>query len=85
MADLFEELASSFDPVAATERARANVQRVLPKRFYAIVSVEPVDGLHRVLLDGKPVRTPARHPLAVAPLRAACARRTGSTIPTIST
>ncbi|WP_026783692.1 ATP12 family chaperone protein [Pleomorphomonas koreensis] len=73
MADLFEELASSFDPVAATERARANVQRVLPKRFYKAVSVEPADGLHRVLLDGKPVRTPARNALAVASLRAACA------------
>ena len=73
MADLFEELAASFDPVLATERARANVQRVLPKRFYKVVSVEPIDGLHRVLLDGKPVRTPARHQLAVASLRAACA------------
>ena len=73
MADLFDELAASFDPVLATERARANVQRVLPKRFYKVVSVEPVDGLHRVLLDGKPVRTPARHQLAVPSLRAACA------------
>ncbi len=73
MADLFEELAASFDPVQATERARANVQRVLPKRFYKVVSVEPVDGVHRVLLDGKPVRTPGRNSLAVASLRAACA------------
>ncbi len=73
MADLFEELAASFDPVQATERARANVQRVLPKRFYKAVSVEPVDGVHRVLLDGKPVRTPGRNVLAVASLRAACA------------
>ena len=73
MADLFDELAASFDPVLATERARANVQRVLPKRFYQAVSVEPIDGLHRVLLDGKPVRTPGRNLLAVASLRAACA------------
>ncbi len=73
MADLFEELATSFDPVLATERARANVQRVLPKRFYKAVSIEPVSGLYRVLLDGKPVRTPGRNLLAVAPLRAACA------------
>lgn len=73
MADLFEELAASFDPVLATERARANVQRVLPKRFYKVVSVEPIDGLHRVLLDGKPVRTPGRNVLSVASLRAACA------------
>lgn len=72
MADLFEELAASFDPVLATERARANVQRVLPKRFYKVVSVELTDGLYRVLLDGKPVRTPGRNVLAVASLRAAC-------------
>ncbi|WP_026790522.1 ATP12 family chaperone protein [Pleomorphomonas oryzae] len=72
MADLFEELAASFDPVQATERARANVQRVLPKRFYKAVSVEPIDGLYRVLLDGKPVRTPGRNLLAIASLRAAC-------------
>lgn len=73
MADLFDELAASFDPVQATERARANVQRVLPKRFYKAVSIAPIDGLHRVLLDGKPVRTPGRNILAVAPWRAACA------------
>jgi chaperone required for assembly of F1-ATPase len=73
MADLFEELAASFDPVQATERARANVQRVLPKRFYKAVSVDPADGLYCVLLDGKPVRTPGRNLLAVGSLRAACA------------
>lgn len=73
MADLFEDLASSFDPVQATERARANVQRVLPKRFYKAVSIEPDAGLHRILLDGKPVRTPGRNLLAVRTLKSACA------------
>jgi len=73
MADLFEELASTFDPVQATERARANVQRVLPKRFYKAVSIEPVDGFYRVLLDSKPVRTPGRNLLAVRTLKSACA------------
>lgn len=73
MADLFEDLASHFDPVQATERARANAQRVLPKRFYKAVSVEPADGVHRVLLDGKPVRTPGRNLLVVHGIRAACA------------
>lgn len=39
------------------------------KRFYALASVEPVEGGWRVLLDGRPVRTPARAPLAL-PTRA---------------
>lgn len=73
MSDLFEELASSFDPVLATERARANMQRVLPKRFYVAVAVEPQDGEYRLLLDGKPVRTPGRKLLTVRSLNAACA------------
>lgn len=39
------------------------------KRFYKQASVEPVEGGWRVLLDGRPVRTPARAPLAL-PTRA---------------
>ncbi len=35
------------------------------KRFYKDVSVAPVDGGFGVLLDGKPVKTPGRNPLAL--------------------
>jgi chaperone required for assembly of F1-ATPase len=35
------------------------------KRFYKEVSVEAVGDGHRVLLDGRPVHSPARHPLVV--------------------
>ena len=34
-------------------------------RFYKEVSVDTADGLHRVLLDGKPVKTPGGTPLAM--------------------
>lgn len=42
----------------------------LPRRFYKSVSVESVETGFSVLLDGRPVKTPGRHPLAV-PNRAA--------------
>ena len=35
------------------------------KRFYTEVTVGPAPGGFSVLLDGRPVRTPARRPLAV--------------------
>ena len=46
------------------------VARTLPKRFYKAVSVAAEGGegaavAYRILLDGKPVRTPAKAPLAV--------------------
>ena len=42
---------------------------VLPRRFYKSVTVEAVDAAHRVLLDGKAMRTPAKAMFA-APTRA---------------
>ncbi len=35
----------------------------LPKRFYKEVATEPVAGGHRVLLDGRPVKTPKKRAL----------------------
>ena len=35
------------------------------KRFYQTVEVAPADDGHRVLLDGRPLRTPAKRLLAV--------------------
>ncbi len=49
--------------------AQRDMKRPLPKRFYQQVSVEPVGAGFGIALDGKPVRTPARAPLAV-PTRA---------------
>jgi chaperone required for assembly of F1-ATPase len=43
------------DPVAA---ARQSLRRDLPKRFYEQVAIVAGEGGCRILLDGKPVRTP---------------------------
>ena len=47
------------------------------KRFYKEVSVAPVEGGFGVLLDGRPVKTPARNPLILPTekLAAAIAKR----------
>lgn len=42
------------------ERARTQMRQPQPKRFYKTVEVAEADGGFRVLLDGKPVRTPGR-------------------------
>lgn len=57
---------SSPDPVT---RAQAAQRPQRPKRFYAAVSVGETEGGFTVLLDGRPVRTPARGLLKV-PTRA---------------
>lgn len=70
MRDLLTDLdqgALSEDPV---DRARAAQRPSLPKRFYTQVSVgegQGADGTHgfTILLDGRPVRTPARSLLLV--------------------
>lgn len=36
-----------------------------PKRFYETVSIAPAEGEFAVLLDGRPVRTPAKKPLSL--------------------
>jgi chaperone required for assembly of F1-ATPase len=68
MRDIFEELFAQppADPMEAARRGMRPAQR---RRFYSKVEVaEDADGFH-LLLDGKPVRTPARRILA-APARA---------------
>src|SRR5690606_6393174 len=50
------------DPV---RRAQIQMKRPLPKRFYKDVTIGPLDGGFGVLLDGRPVRTPAKNLLAV--------------------
>lgn len=72
MRDLLEELEqgkwlSDADPV---KRARNQMKTPMPKRFYAEVSVAPVDGGYAIHLDGKPVRTPAKA-MIVLPTEAA--------------
>lgn len=51
------------NPMRAAQRlARSE----LPKRFYEAATVAPAEGGFAILLDGRPVKTPAKRPLAVA-------------------
>jgi chaperone required for assembly of F1-ATPase len=63
--ELFD-LDQAPDPMRS---ARQGMRPALPKRFYKEASVGTVPGGHALLLDGKPVKTPARRTLAL-PARA---------------
>lgn len=47
------------------QAAQQNMQRALPKRFYKVVGVAEAEDGHRVLLDGRPARTPRKAFLAM--------------------
>jgi chaperone required for assembly of F1-ATPase len=66
--DIFTELFATErpDPIEAARRA---MRPPLPRRFYREAGVEEAEDGFRVMLDGRPVRTPARRFLA-APTRA---------------
>ena len=68
MRDLFEDIFKNapLDPMQAARRA---VRPHLRRRFYQRAEVEDADGEFRIVLDGRPVKTPARRALA-APTRA---------------
>jgi chaperone required for assembly of F1-ATPase len=63
MRDIFDDIFKN-QPLDPTEAARRNMRPQLRKRFYKAVSVEPQGGGYVVLLDGRPVKTPARRTLA---------------------
>jgi chaperone required for assembly of F1-ATPase len=67
MRDIFEDIFAN-QPLDPTEAARRAMRPSLRKRFYRAATVSDADGGFPVLLDGRPVRTPARRPLA-APTR----------------
>ena len=71
MRDIFEEIFATEppDPVAAVRRG---APARLRKRFYEKAEIGESAGGFAILLDGKPVRTPARRALA-APVRALAA------------
>ena len=70
MRDIFEEIHIN-EPLDPRESARQGARPDLRKRFYkeAAAGAEGGEGGFPVLLDGKPIRTPARRALA-APARA---------------
>ena len=65
MRDIFEDLfAEPPDPIASARRS----MRALKRRFYATAGVAESEGGFVLALDGRPVRTPARH-LLMLPAR----------------
>jgi chaperone required for assembly of F1-ATPase len=63
MRDIFDDI-SKNQPLDPTEAARRNMRPQLRRRFYSAVSVEKGPAGYGVLLDGRPVKTPARRTLA---------------------
>lgn len=49
---------------SAVSKAKQQARTQLPKRFYKTVSIGETDGGFAVLLDGRPVKTPAKKQLA---------------------
>lgn len=68
MRELLSDLEAD-GPIDPVERAKVLSRRTLPKRFYKEVSVGAAEeGGHRVLLDGRPVKTAGRKTLTVPQL-----------------
>jgi chaperone required for assembly of F1-ATPase len=64
MRDIFTEIFEN-QPLDPREAARRGARVTLRKRFYSQAHIgEAADGRFPLLLDGKPVKTPARRPLA---------------------
>src|SRR5262249_34511832 len=62
MRDLFEDIFVG-EPTNPMEAARQAMRPPLRRRFYTDAAVAAEEGGVAILLDGKPVRTPARQPL----------------------
>ena len=67
MRDLFEEIFAN-NPIDPTEAARRPQRPAVKRRFYKSVGLAPGRDGFAIELDGRPVKTPARRPLA-APTR----------------
>lgn len=72
MRELFEAIFPE-EPLDPIEAARRAMRPQLRRRFYARAEVEEVEDEFRVVLDGRPVKTPARRMLAT-PRRALAER-----------
>jgi chaperone required for assembly of F1-ATPase len=67
MRDIFDDLAreGEIDPPADPMQAARRAMRTLRRRFYGEASVADSTDGHAVVLDNRPIRTPARHPLTL--------------------
>ena len=66
MRDILTDLSDAMSDPDPVRRAQIQMKRPLPKRFYKDVAIGQGEDGFTVLLDGRPVRTPAKRPLAVA-------------------
>ncbi|PTM90241.1 ATP12 family chaperone protein [Mycoplana dimorpha] len=66
MRDILSDLSDAMSDPDPVRRAQIQMKRPLPKRFYKEVSIGATDDGYAILLDGRPVRTPAKRPLVVA-------------------
>jgi chaperone required for assembly of F1-ATPase len=64
MRDLLEEIFAN-NPIDPTEAARRPQRPAVKRRFYKSVGLAPDGDGFAIVLDGRPVKTPARRPLAV--------------------
>lgn len=65
MRDILSDLSDALSDPDPVRRAQIQMKRPLPKRFYKDVSTDAADEGFRILLDGRPVRTPAKKLLTV--------------------
>ena len=65
MRDILSDLSDAMSDPDPVRRAQIQMKRPLPKRFYKAVSTDRTDEGFRILLDGRPVRTPGKKLLAV--------------------
>src|SRR5687767_15155698 len=71
MRDIFFELNEQLSHPDPVRRAQIQMKAPLPKRFYKGVSVGETSDGFAILLDGRPVKTPAKKPLVLPTRRAA--------------
>ncbi len=65
MRDILSDLSEAMSDPDPVRRAQIQMKRPLPKRFYKEVSTDRTEEGYRILLDGRPVRTPGKKLLAV--------------------
>lgn len=65
MREPFKTILDDVSDPDPTRRAQKQMKKPLPKRFYKKAEAAEGEGGHTVLLDGKPLRTPAQRPFVV--------------------
>lgn len=65
MRDLLNDLSEGLSHPDPIRRAQIQMKKPMPKRFYQTVAIADQEGGLAILLDGRPVKTPAKQPLLV--------------------